>query len=550
MSGKLASGGDLARYREIRHFDRTSEPDGRPPGPGPEAGVEVDDSASGDGPDSSTSWRRFVVQEHDARRHHFDVRFEVEGVMASWAVPKGPSYDPRARRLAVHVEDHPLDYRTFEGTIPKGEYGGGAVIVWDEGTYRNDSAENGRPIGVRAAIDKGHLSVWLEGEKLRGGWSLVRTARPGDAERSWLMIKRRDDQADPDRDVEADSPASVSTGRRLEEVAADPSGAQWTPAVATWRPPMLAQLATGTGARPLPGGSEWLLERKLDGLRCVAVRNGADVALWSRRHQSYTHRFADLARPLAELAADNFVIDGEIVAFDDAGRTSFSLLQRPLPGTRPVYRAFDLLHLLGKDTTELGVGERRSLLAKLIGHGAASGLVGLVESVEGEPGAALAAACAKGWEGLIAKRVDSPYRSGRSPDWRKLKCSASQELVVGGWTDPRGPRHGFGALLVGYHDEVGLRYAGKVGTGFDTATLERLHVRLRPLERQTSPFVDAVAEKGVHWAEPELVAAVAFTEWTTDGRLRHPRFEALREDKIAAEVVREQAGQAPGQVPR
>ncbi|HWG73325.1 MAG TPA: non-homologous end-joining DNA ligase [Acidimicrobiales bacterium] len=540
MSDRGAGDASLERYRQMRDFERTAEPDGKAlPERDGQAGASGDDPQSETVGDGAGGAGRFVVQEHAARRHHYDVRFEVDGVMASWAVPKGPSYDPKVRRLAVHVEDHPLDYRTFEGTIPKGEYGGGAVIVWDEGTYRNDSVDRGRPIGVRAAIDKGHLSVWLQGHKLRGGWSLVRTAGRADAERNWLMIKRRDDEVDPGRDVEADSPASVSTGRRLEEVAADTGGAQWTRAVATWRPPMQAELATPSGDRLLPGGTEWILERKLDGLRCMAVRNGADVALWSRRHLSYTKRFGALARSLGELAADNFVIDGEIVAFDDDGRTSFSLLQRPRQDTEAVYVAFDLLHLLGKDITELGVGERRALLAKVIVEGVAPGSVGLAESVEGEPGAALEAACSRGWEGLIAKRVASPYRSGRSPDWRKLKCSASQELVVGGWTDPRGARHGFGALLVGYHDGSGLRYAGKVGTGFDDATLARLHAQMQRLEQQRSPFVDPVREEGVHWITPDLVAAVAFTEWTTDGRLRHPRFEGLRDDKVASEVIRE-----------
>ena len=516
----------LETYREKRDFGRSAEPEGR--------------EAPADGIDG----RRFVVQEHEARRHHYDVRFEVDGVMASWAVPKGPSYDPKVRRLAVQVEDHPLDYRTFEGTIPKGEYGGGAVIVWDQGSYRNDSVERGKPIGVRRAIEKGHLTVWLEGEKLRGGWSLIRTGSSGGTAkegRSWLMIKRSDDEADPDRDVEADSPASVTSGRRIDEVAAS-EGAEWTSAVATWRPPMLAELNRPSRGTLLPAGAEWQLERKLDGLRCIAVRNGDEVALWSRGHQSYTERFAEVASALAALPADNFVIDGELVAFDRRGRTSFSLLQRPHSDAHPVYCAFDLLHLLGRSTVELPVADRQALLAQVITPGP---VLALVEVVDGEPAEALRRACAQGWEGLIAKRADSTYRSGRSPDWRKLKCSASQELVIGGWTEPRGTRHGFGAILVGYHDDAaaggssGLRYAGKVGTGFDQATLALLHREMQDRAQTASPFADPVTEKGVHWVKPDLVANIAFTEWTTDGRLRHPRFEGLRSDKAAADVVRE-----------
>jgi bifunctional non-homologous end joining protein LigD len=517
----VVSGDHLDSYRAKRHFDVTAEPSG-----------------AGDGGGASGSGPRFVIQEHAARRHHYDVRFEVEGVMASWAVPKGPSLDPSVKRLAVHVEDHPLDYRTFEGTIPGGEYGAGSVIVWDEGTYRNDSTERGRPIDVRRAIAKGHLSVWLDGQKLQGGWSLIRTA--GDRD-NWLMIKRGDDHARTEAPSAAEDlpAASVRSGRRINEIAGDPSAGRWTRGTATWMPPMLAVLAprrprTGQGAPPVPAG-EWVLERKLDGLRGIAVRNGASVELWSRNHQSYTARFPAVVRALASLAADNFVIDGELAAFDADGRTSFSLLQRR---ESAVLCAFDLLHLLGRSTVDLGVAERRHLLARLVTPGPA---LRVVETVGGDPAEALARACAQGWEGLIAKRAGSPYRSGRSADWLKLKCSASQELVVGGWTDPKGSRQGFGALLVGYYDDGGaLRYAGKVGTGFDTATLADLYARLEARRRPCSPFADDVKERGAHWVEPYLVAQVAFTEWTSHGRLRHPRFEGLRSDKAAGDVVREQ----------
>ena len=518
-------GGDaLDAYRSKRHFGATPEPSGSAATPEPSG------SAEEAAPAGSTTGLRFVVQEHSARRHHYDVRFEVEGVMASWAVPKGPSLDPSVKRLAVHVEDHPLDYRTFEGTIPRGEYGAGAVIVWDEGTYRNDSTLNGRPIDVRRAIDKGHLTVWLEGHKLRGGWTLVRTAGDGD---NWLMIKRDDEHRRPA--AAGDLPdASVLSGRTVAEVAADAGADRWTRATATWQPPMLAVLLEP--GRRLPAG-DWLLERKLDGLRGIAVRNGDRVELWSRNHQSYTARFPGVVRALAALAADNFVVDGELVAFDDHGATSFSLLQGSDPRHPPVFCAFDLLHLLGQPTTHLALTQRRDLLGRLVTPGPA---LALTEVVDGDPDGALAAACGRGWEGLIAKRPGSPYRAGRSADWLKLKCSASQELVIGGWTEPRGTRHGFGALLLGYHDASGaLRYAGKVGTGFDAATLAALHGELVNRERLTSPFADPVGEKGAHWAEPDLVAQVAFTEWTGYGRLRHPRFEGLRTDKAAAEVVRE-----------
>ena len=503
----------LAPYRAKRDFTRTAEPSGDAAPAGPE--------------------RSFVVQKHAARRLHYDVRIEVEGVMPSWAVPKGPSYDPRVKRLAVHVEDHPLDYQTFEGTIPSGEYGGGKVIVWDRGTYRNITEHNGRPVPVREAIDRGHLSLWFEGTKLRGGWSLTRTARPGDRQDSWIMVKRNDERADPDLDITATAPQSVVTGALVEEVGSGEGGAAtWTRARATWTPPMLAEL---TSTAPDDPGA-FTYERKFDGLRAVAVRNGDEVELWSRGHQSFNSRFPEVVDALRGLPADNFTLDGEIVAFE-GDRTSFGLLQSPGRDSPPVYVVFDLLHLLGRDTTGLPLTDRRRLLGQLVADGA---VLRTSESLSGDVYGLLERACREGWEGLIAKRSDSPYRSGRSPDWRKLKCSASQELVIGGWTDPRGSRQHLGALLVGVHDDEGrLLYAGKVGTGFDRATLEDLHTRLGGLARSDSPFADAPRMRDAHWVEPTLVANIAFTEWTADGRLRHPSFQGLRPDKRAREVVRE-----------
>jgi bifunctional non-homologous end joining protein LigD len=295
-------------------------------------------------------------------------------------------------------------------------------------------------------------------------------------------------------------------------------------------PPMLARLVSAP-----PSGDGWVYERKLDGLRCIAVRHGDRVELWSRSRQSFTARFGGIAEALRRVPADDFVFDGEIVAME-GDRTSFALLQRPGSTATPILYVFDVLHLAGRDIRNLPLLERKKLLEELVGE---QGVVRRVRHLEGDPGKLLRKACAAGWEGLIAKRADGPYRSGRSSDWLKLKCSASQELVVGGWTEPKGSRTGFGALLVGYYDATGLRYAGKVGTGFDTATLTDLHQRMAARERDTSPFVDRVREKGAHWTEPELVANVAFTEWTEDGKLRHPRFEGLRPDKDPRTVARE-----------
>jgi DNA ligase D-like protein (predicted ligase) len=286
-------------------------------------------------------------------------------------------------------------------------------------------------------------------------------------------------------------------------------------------------------ARP----GDWQYERKLDGLRCLAVRNGDRVELLSRNRLSFNARFPDVAAALAGLPVKNLVVDGEIVAFD-GDQTSFSLLQSSPHPQGLTYCLFDLLHLNGRDTTGLVLTERQALLATTLAHGHRP--LTLVKPLEGEPAELLERACSSRWEGLVAKRVDSPYRSGRSPDWQKLKCTASQELVIGGWTEPTRSRVAFGALLVGYYDDgARLRYAGKVGTGFTNRLLRQLHEELLAREVPKSPFFDSVREKTAHWVRPDLVGEVAFTEWTGDGRLRHPSFQGLRPDKPATDVRRE-----------
>ena len=303
-------------------------------------------------------------------------------------------------------------------------------------------------------------------------------------------------------------------------------------ASAAFVPPMLAKLVSGP-----PAGDGWIYERKLDGLRCITVKSGDRVELWSRSRLSFVGRFGGIAAAVGRLPADDVVLDGEIAALE-GDRTSFALLQRPGSTAKPILFAFDVLHLDGDDLRDRPLLERKKLLGKVV-KGTGSGVVRRVRHVEGDPVELLGEACAEGWEGLIAKRADGLYRSGRSSDWLKLKCSASQELVIGGWTEPRGARTHFGALLVGYYDDEGLRYAGKVGTGFDTATLADLHRRMVGRERPASPFVDRVRERSAHWTEPELVANFAFTEWTSDGKLRHPRYEGLRPDKDPRSVTRE-----------
>lgn len=296
-------------------------------------------------------------------------------------------------------------------------------------------------------------------------------------------------------------------------------------------------LATPGSLGDVEGGQDsWLFERKLDGLRCIAVRDGARVELWSRNHLPFTARFPTLVAELRSVGADRFVIDGEVVAFEGE-RTTFGLLGRPGPTTMIALVAFDLVHLLGADTAELPIEDRRHLLAMTLGD--ASPALALSGVLSGDPTKLLSDACASGWEGLIAKRRGSAYSAGRSRAWRKLKCVSRQELIIGGWTEPNRSRTGLGALLVGFRDEIGLRYAGRVGTGFTEATLHSLRSLLGKFETPRSPFVDPIRLPGVHWTRPELVAAVGFSEWTADAKLRHPRFEGLRSDIDPAAVVRE-----------
>ncbi len=537
------AGPALEDYKAKRQFSATPEPPGevgRPEGAG----------------------NRWVVQQHAARRMHYDFRLEAGGVLISWAVPKGPSYNPAEKRLAVKVEDHPLDYREFEGIIPKGNYGAGSVIVWDEGTYRNMTERRGKPVSLEEGVAAGHISFWLDGHKLVGGWSLTRF---GSESTSWALVKRNDDKADPGKDITKEAPRSVKSGLTVQEVGASPDVKEWKsnrpepgghPAVterpestaslapAKFQEPMLAEAASsgeptikGPLARP---DGQWLFEPKLDGLRCIAVRNGGDIALFSRNRLPFTARFPSIVQAVSALPAGNFVLDGEVVGMVER-RPDFGALQG---GQAPSieYWVFDLPWLLGHDLRHLPIESRKSLLVQTVQE---SGPIKVVPSLEGDANQLLEQACQQGWEGLVAKRAGSVYREGRSADWRKLKCGRRQEMVIGGFTEPHGARGGFGALLLGYWQQDELVYAGKVGTGFTEATIKKLLEALLAIERPSSPFAGRVTEKGAHWVEPDLVAEVAFSNWTPDGRLRHPSFLGLRTDKVSHEVVREETVPRP-----
>ena len=507
----------LGAYAAKRDFTITSEPSARVPARGGNA---------------------FVVQKHAARRLHYDFRLELDGVLKSWAVPKGPSLAPGEKRLAVEVEDHPVDYRDFEGTIPEGQYGGGEVIVWDRGTWA--------PVGdPEEGLRKGHLRFELASEKLTGGWSLVRIGSRGKEKRTnWLLIKARDEHAREGAaaEVTKKKPDSVLSGRTVEELAT----AEAAPvAVLKQFEPQLATLVDH-----VPTDAGWLFEMKLDGYRAVAVIEDGEARLISRNGLDWTARFSDIAAALGHLRVKNAVLDGEVCVVDDEGKTSFQGLQVALSEgdqTRLVYFVFDLLYRDGEDLRRAPLLERKRILATILAGEKAP--LALSEHLEDVGEAMFEEAKRVGLEGIIAKRADAPYTSGRTRSWLKIKCGKRQELVVIGYTAPMGERVGLGALVLGVHEpgkgkgkgKGALRYVGKVGTGFTAASLLALRRKLEPLARKTAPVPSAPRLPRVTWVEPEVVCEVEFTEWTHDGALRHPRFLGLREDKPSEDVVRERA---------
>lgn len=560
MTVERHTGDRLKRYRELREPGSTPEPPG----------------------ERETSRREellFVVQKHDASRLHYDLRLEWDGVLLSWAVPKGPVPDPGVRRLAVRTEDHPLAYADFEGVIPENRYGGGTMMVWDRGWWRpGNDPERG--------LAKGRLDFRLDGEKLSGRWSLVRTdeGEEGGRKAHWLLFKRNDEAARPGSGAGLleERTRSVLTGREMAQIAAGADG-EATPSEEGTRgdgpveggPPENGERApldpaAAEGARSAslpeapvpqlatlieapPAGDAWLHEIKHDGYRllCRVERAEGDddevrVRLFTRNGHDWTGRFPEVAQAAAALPVRTALLDGEAVVQDDRGRSDFGALQAALsPGqaTGVTYFAFDLLHLDGFDLTRSPLRLRKELLARLLDRDV--GPIRISEHVRGRGAAVHREACRLGLEGIVSKRAEAPYTPGRGRSWRKVKCLRRQELVVVGWTEPRGSRVGLGALVLAVHDERGrLVRAGRVGTGFDAEQLRALRARLAPLEREDPPVVDpptGARARSIHWVRPELVAEVTFTGWTTDGALRHPVFVALREDKDPGEVVREEA---------
>ncbi|MDQ3189892.1 MAG: DNA ligase D, partial [Pseudomonadota bacterium] len=513
----------------------------------------------------------FVIQKHAASRLHYDFRLELDGTLKSWAVPKGPSLDPADKRMAVHVEDHPLEYATFEGVIPKGQYGAGTVIVWDRGVWipTNDALEGYR---------QGKLKFELQGEKLNGHWTLVRMRGRGtERQEPWLLIKERDETARPAAEIDiteampdsvnapdaaVSSPRSARKKTVARKIVVDETPASSAqPSLPTGAHPaklpfsLAPQLATLASAAPTTG--DWIYEIKFDGYRIVARVDGTDVRLFTRNGHDWTSKLKHLALAIAALELPGGWLDGEIVVPSGDGRTSFQSLQNAFDtaATQDIhYYLFDLPYFAGHDLREVSLRERRNLLQQVLSTNTSSHLK-FSEEFEADAGSLLEAACDLRLEGVIGKRADAPYTSTRSSSWIKLKCTQRQEFVIGGYTDPRGSRTGIGSLLLGVHDEQGqLIYAGNVGTGFDDKTLNALKSKLSALETKQAPFHQLPTGVNGHWVKPKLVAEVSFGEWTGEGRIRHSVFHGLRTDKSPGNITKEAiiappskfAAQAPG----
>jgi bifunctional non-homologous end joining protein LigD len=523
----------LKVYKAKRNFSVTSEP--------------------AEGGEPCKNGLSFVIQKHWASRLHYDFRLELDGTMKSWAVPKGPSYDTRDKRMAVHVEDHPISYNEFEGTIPEKEYGAGKVIIWDRGTWE--------PLEDPATgYAKGSLKFTLHGHKMHGNWALVKIKGRGDEKQEpWLLIKEKDDHARPAEEFSVvdempDSvrdlplPADAVKPAAVSKKAAAPKGKRGAMPARAVKADLPAELSPELATlvdKPPTTPADWIFEVKFDGYRMLARIEGKSVRLITRNGNDWTAKLQPLQKELQGLKLADGWYDGEIVVNDEQGRPNFGLLQQAFDGSNTahiVYFIFDAPFLHGHDLREVPLDERRAVLeAELEKKGSDS--VRFSAEFGTDPAQLIEAACKLGLEGVIGKRRDSRYVTRRSPDWIKLKCQQRQEFVIGGYTDPQGARTGIGSLILGYYDKDGvLQYAGNVGTGFNDATLRDLSKKLAAIETDENPFPPKkVTGRTNHWVKPKLVAEVTFSEWTNTGSVRHPSFQGLRTDKPARKITREVA---------
>jgi bifunctional non-homologous end joining protein LigD len=476
----------LQEYAKKRDFKKTREP-------APEKKVK-----------SKSKNPLFVVQEHHASHLHYDFRLELNGVLKSWAVPKGPSLTPGEKRLAVEVEDHPLSYAKFTGSIPEGEYGAGEVYRWDMGFWEP-------PENPEEALKKGRLEFTLKGKKLQGRWLLIRTKRASGKKNQWLLIKR------------SEPGSTVKKAKAFKKIQ---------------KPEFIAPQLALLVDQP-PEGTSWIHETKFDGYRIQAHLGGAHLKMLTRSGQDWTSKYPLVAKALKEIKTKNTLLDGEIVVLDPQGRSDFQLLQNAMKNKESknlIFYVFDLLILNGKDLRDRPLSERKEKLNELLGD-IKSKHVQYVDGIEGSGKLLLKTACKNNLEGIISKTKYSPYISGRVETWLKSKCKKRQEFIIGGYTDPQGSRSGFGALLLGVLEGDQLRYVGKVGTGFTVDSIKNLMPQLKKHLQKKSPFaLKSPHAPGIHWLEPELVAEIEFANWTEDKILRVPVFQGLREDKPAAQI--------------
>ncbi len=529
MTGSSSSDA-LAKYREKRDFARTAEPEGKI---------------------AKAVGNRFVVQKHAASRLHYDLRLELDGVLKSWAVTRGPSINPDDKRLAVRTEDHPVEYATFEGTIPKSEYGGGTMMLWDTGTWKPLAGKD-----PSKTLAEGHLHFFLHGHRLKGEWMLFRLKPRGKEKgENWILRKVTDDEVGGSEDLVGTHLTGVVSGLTMEEIAAGKRGKSSAPATPAAKPttkaaksraksrkkagspPPFQPVQLATLVDHVPAGNAWLHEMKYDGYRTLVAVGGGTGRAYTRSGLDWTDKFAGIVADAAKLDASSALIDGEAVVVDAAGKTDFQALQAALKGDPDaiLYYAFDLLALDGEDLTGLPLSERKAKLATMLGGG--TDRIRYSDHIAGRGEELFDTFCAEGLEGAISKRADARYVGSRSGSWLKTKCIQRQEFVIVGWL-PSDKQRGFKSLLLGVNEDGHLRYAGKVGTGYTGEEIDKLMDLMTPLG-VTKPTVTAprAAVRGARWIEPQLVAEVAFMEVTSDGVLRHSSYLGLRQDKRPEAVV-------------
>ncbi len=509
---------EIETYNAKRDFSKTAEPKGRK---------------------SSKDGHLFVVQKHEASRLHWDFRLELDGVLKSWAVPKGPSLDPDDKRLAVRTEDHPIDYADFEGTIPESEYGGGTVMLWDRGTWTPEPGKN-----PSKTIEEGHLHFRLDGKRMKGDWVMFRLkGRPGEKQQPWMLKKVDDSFAGGSGELVDCCLTSVTSGRTMAEIEsgkkAPPPKKRSSKSMPElkFRPLQLATLVDA-----VPTGSDWIHEYKYDGYRLLLATGEDGAGAWTRNGKDWSERFAAIVAAAAKQLPPGCLIDGEAVALDDNGKPDFALLQRSLKddGSAALdFFAFDLLLDRGEDIHSLPNVERKARLAALLKSAAPP--IHYAEHILAKGEEMFAAICKQGGEGIISKKASAPYSGRRGRNWLKIKCINRQEFVIVGWTNSDRKR-GFRSLIVATRNGAGLTYAGKVGTGFTMDMIDDILAKLEKIETSKATVeVPRGDTKGAHWVKPTLVAEIAFTEFTSNGTLRHPSFLGLREDKPAKSVKRETA---------